>query len=360
MYRPTTKSTRALKRDKRRVKPKKEVVDLTLPCLAKDNLEKFKNIFIVDLMSFSNKTCSKFLHNLLFNSVKNTDECIVFIILKAKFVPKCRECGIGEKNSPLFLKDRFIKEGGGRCFLECPKEDSSLRYRKELTKYIYNCNQNMIVVSEDKQYGYTIIGSSVPDEETDHYLDQYFDTSNIIYDSKQIISSSKEFREKTLERIEKETIDKIEKWLRKRIENEQDRVNLPKKRGAFIKTISPFCKKNVCFTTISSTLAILKDSGDIKLCETCQTVQPNSIQDDNQFYYIFKNLSSQEVSQCDWLMNYIISEYKKLPETNRVPIKISTLNSSSLSEKIEISSNWIIDTLIDRNIIKLVVLIQQL
>ncbi|KAN0031141.1 hypothetical protein ACTA71_010222 [Dictyostelium dimigraforme] len=391
-------------------KPKRENIQLPLqlPILDPTALSKYKLIFIVDLQSFSNKSCNRILNQALFGKVKDETEVVIFVVIKSKFSPMCRECGIGKRDDKsLFLKDRFIKEGNGRVLFQLDSSISSLLYRKELSKYVYKHNTNIVILSEDRQYGYTIIGSDVPNYDTEIY-NQYFETfdqqqqqqqqtieknetteasttsttttsttttaittttiktdinslsesaASLLIKSSENVKLEKESqdhhktKEEQIEELQIKTSKKIEKWIKDRIEK-GDTINLPKTIESLEKSIQPFCKITHCFSNNADIIKKLSECGDIKICETCQTCKPTSTNLDNQFYFSYLSLSQEDHKQFDWLLKKIITEYTKTP-TNQVPIPLVNINRFTLSERVEIEPSIIIDYLIKNKIISL-------
>ncbi|KAM9998386.1 hypothetical protein ACTFIY_008055 [Dictyostelium cf. discoideum] len=352
------------------IKKQKIELPLHLPTLDPTALSKYKLIFIVDLQSFSNKSCNRILNQALFSKVKDESEVVILVIIKSKFSPMCRECGIGKRDDKsLFLKDRFIKEGNGRILFQLDSSVSSLLYRKELSKYVYKHNTNIIILSEDRQYGYTIIGSDVPNYDTEIY-NQYFETFDQHQQQQQQtttttddssttivenVTTQQQHHHKTkdeqIEELQIKTSNKIEKWIKDRIEK-GDIINLPKTIESLEKSIQPFCKVTHCFSNNAEIIKKLTECGDIKICETCQTCKPTSTNLENQFYFSYLSLSQEDYKQFDWLLKKIITEYTKTP-TNQVPIPLVNINKFTLSERVEIKTSIIIDYLIKNKIISM-------
>ncbi|KAN0011627.1 hypothetical protein ACTFIU_011205 [Dictyostelium citrinum] len=367
------------------IKKQKIELPLHLPTLDPTALSKYKLIFIVDLQSFSNKSCNRILNQALFGKVKDESEVVILVVIKSKFSPMCRECGIGKRDDKsLFLKDRFIKEGNGRVLFQLDSSVSSLLYRKELSKFVYKHNTNIIILSEDRQYGYSIIGSDVPNYDTEIY-NQYFETfdqqetetteikttattdsssptenvttatttttTTATKESQQQQQQHHKTKEEQIEELQIKTSKKIEKWIKDRIEK-GDTINLPKTIESLEKSIQPFCKITHCFSNNADIIKKLSECGDIKICETCQTCKPTSINLENQFYFSYLSLSQEDYKQFDWLLKKIITEYTKTP-TNQVPIPLVNINKFTLSERVEIKTSIIIDYLIKNKTISL-------
>ncbi|KAM9963950.1 hypothetical protein ACTFIW_005591 [Dictyostelium discoideum] len=362
------------------IKKQKIELPLHLPTLDPTALSKYKLIFIVDLQSFSNKSCNRILNQALFSKVKDESEVVILVIIKSKFSPMCRECGIGNRDDKsLFLKDRFIKEGNGRVLFQLDSSVSSLLYRKELSKYVYKHNTNIIILSEDRQYGYTIIGSDVPNYDTEIY-NQYFETfdqqpqqtppspsssssspkddssstttvENVTTTTTIITTQHHKTKDEQIEELQIKTSNKIEKWIKDRIEK-GDIINLPKTIESLEKSIQPFCKVTHCFSNNAEIIKKLTECGDIKICDTCQTCKPTSTNLENQFYFSYLSLSQEDHKQFDWLLKKIITEYTKTP-TNQVPIPLVNINKFTLSERVEIKTSIIIDYLIKNKIISI-------
>ncbi|EGC34239.1 hypothetical protein DICPUDRAFT_17662, partial [Dictyostelium purpureum] len=324
---------------------KKQVITLPihLPSLSPEVLSNYKQIFIVDLQSFSNKQCNRLLNQTLFGKLKNED-AIILVIIKSKFSPKCRECGIGDKNSKLFLKDRFVKSGDGRVLFELDSTISSLAYRKELCKYVYNHNKNIVLLTEDKVVGYDIVGSSVPKEDTEKY-NCYFQIFGEDDDG------SNKTKEEQVSELQNKATLKVEKWIKERIER-GDEINLPKNIESLEKSISPFCKAVHSFSNNAHIINKLRECGDIKICDTCESCVPTSTNLENQFYFSYLSLSDEEHKQFDWLLKSIISEYMKTPN-NLVPIPLEKVNKFSLSEVVNIPTSIVVKSLIENKVIEL-------
>ncbi|KAK5584869.1 hypothetical protein RB653_006487 [Dictyostelium firmibasis] len=351
-------------------KQKKEKIELPLHLPTLDPT--------VDLQSFSNKSCNRILNQALFGKVRDESEVVILVVIKSKFSPMCRECGVGKReDKSLFLKDRFIKEGNGRVLFQLDSSISSLQYRKELCKHVYKNNTNIVILSEDRQYGYTIIGSGVPNSDTEIY-NQYFVTFDHQQQQTEIktintnndetittIQQPKEqqqeqhhkTKEEQIEELQIKTSKKIEKWIKDRIEK-GDTINLPKTIESLEKSIQPFCKITHSFSNNVEIIKKLSECGDIKICETCQTCKPTSTNLDNQFYFSYLSLSQEDHKQFDWLLKKIITEYTKTP-TNLVPLPLVNINKFTLFEKVEIKTSIIIDYLIKNKIISLKTLDQK-
>eukprot|EP01132_Coremiostelium_polycephalum_P007538 gene7538-9268_t len=348
----------------------KEVkLPLENPALAITYISNLKYVFVVDLMSYSGKTCNKLLHQMLFGRVKNENDVKIFIVMKAKFSPACKECGIGGKNETLFLKDRFVQEGNGRTILNVDASQSSIMYRTKLAQFLYDHQRNPIIVSEDIQYGFKIIGSSFSEEDTKEYLDLFELDDSISFlhptiETAKTASTATKKKSGTKRggggedeideeiRLEKEekTLTFVQDWIKNRIQNEGGTINLPKSRDAFCNAISKFCK--ITYTIpMSDSLKILYDSGDIKICSTCATVKPVSTDTSNQFYFSFGSLTMEQSTKCTNLMNKIITEYQK--KTPPIPISLSTLRSISFSKSITLDPQLIFNRLVERGVISI-------